>query len=162
MSTIKFDHWTDLNGIPKGTIVQWDYYHHKINADTYVNIVGANATYVTPVTINFTPKFANSLIFVEAGIHTRRSHATPQYGVYSRIRKDGSAINVGSRGWHTFAYSGEQVNHHDTLIARCVFEAGQTTQMTLDVQQKNHSQSGDAEWSGGFGSNFIEVWEIQQ
>jgi hypothetical protein len=166
MSTLRFDKWLDSGGEPQETIINMASTVYRQGSDSYTTI-SDGTIYATPLSITYTPKYANSLLYVYATVHTR---AIGAYGMLGGIRRNPgtgtfSDIEYGNSngygGWHMdFFYKGSQVNHHRNLQMRAVVPALNTSANVFTVFLA--PWSGTGEYSMGWGGHRIEVWEVQQ
>jgi hypothetical protein len=125
--------------------------------DNYVSIA-ADTDYQTQVTITYTPKFANSLLWIHAEHQCRRVAA---YAMSGKIRRDGNNVNGSyNRGDLYFDYKGDQVNHHDNVLCNAVTTANNTnaTTFTLWVQP----YGGIGEVANGWGNRIMWIMEFRQ
>lgn len=125
---------------------------------TTYNVVSiSTAVYDTPISITYTPRFANSLLLVEGSIPTRYINS---FGIETGIKRDGVNTGQNYNGNIFFAYKSDQANHHTDCHMHVVVPANNTNATTFTLWVKAHNY--DAEFFGGLGGSYIQVWELQQ
>ena len=141
-----------------GTVVQYQEYIAPSLNDNYT-LISADTEYVTPASLAFAPRFANSRLLIHAEAQTRIVNAL---GVYTRIRKNGVSIGTGANGGGTvsFWYKGDTVNHHYQIFAKTSHLPGSTASATYDMSFIPYAGSG--EFNAGWGPPYIRIWEIRQ
>ena len=166
MSTLRFDKWLDSGGVPQETIINMASTVYRQGTDSYTTVADGT-TYATPLSITYTPKYANSLLYVYATAHIRAVNALGMTGGIRRNPGTGtfSDIVYGNgndyRNFNMdFFYKGGSVNHHNNMQMRCVVPALNTSANVFNVWISPWSNTG--EWSRSWGQHYIQLWEIQQ
>jgi hypothetical protein len=145
--------WFTSNGSSQRVVVNFAYADIQIYDETDI---AADTWYNTPVQINYTPKYADSILLVEAGCGTRSILA---YGMRMKIVRDGLSSNLGYNGTQDFMYKGDQANHHNDMQASMVVPATSTTVTNFRVQIAPYA--GVGECFTGLGNSWIQVTEFQ-
>jgi hypothetical protein len=123
--------------------------------DTYVSIADAT-NYDTPVSITFTPKFASSKLIIFAQCQTRSDGG---FGMSAYLKRDGTFVNPSqNRSSLDFYYKGEARNHHFQIRVFTSVAAASTNATTFTLGITPYA--GVGEFNYGWGSNYIQVWEI--
>lgn len=157
-NTIKTDNLQTSSGgdLFSGNIIQMVDYRVPSTNDNYVSI--ADATYYdTPVTITMNPKFATSKLFIFAQCQTRSNGG---YGMSGYLKRDGAYVNPSQqRNSLDFYYKGEERNHHFEIRVFTSVSATSTAATTFTLGITPYA--GVGEFNYGWGSNYIQVWEIK-
>ena len=158
-SIIKADVWQNTAGVPYGTVLGYNSYFYPSVNDNYV-VISGDTDYDTSVSVTYSPKFASSILVVQAALHTRMNGA---FGMSLGIKRDGTKQlgNYNVAG-NDFYYKSASTNHHHTMNATIKVSANTTAATTFTVWMRPYSGGGGSgEWSQGWGQSFIQVWEIQ-
>jgi hypothetical protein len=140
-----------------GSVVQFVDFRLPSVSDSYTNIA-ADTAFQTPISVTITPRFANSKLVVHGEAHTRSIAAI---GTTLAIRRDGTVINGSlNYGSLNFFYKSDAVNHHLQMAGNTSVIAGNTSATTFTVWITPYA--GIGEWNTGWGTNYIQVWEIAQ
>lgn len=156
-NSLNFDKWKNSAGLINGTVLNHAYYEFNPGYDYYQSFT---TDYNSPIAITYIPLYATSMLYVRGHIHGR-SVGTGRNGMASSIKRDSTIISAsGSFVPLSFYYKTDEVNHHITLENNILVPANTTTPTTFRVW----CSVGWGAWehSAGFGTNRIEVWEIQQ
>jgi len=159
-SYAKFDVWQTSAGVTQATVIGYNYYRLLASSDTYVTISG-DTDYDTTISVTYTPKYSNSILYVEGVAQTRAQNA---YGMSMGIKRDGVKqlpnYNVGG---NDFFYKGASLNHHINMRSTIAVTANSTSSTTFTVWLRPYSGGGGSgEWAQGWGQHFISVMEIAQ
>lgn len=147
------DKWLTSSGTNQRVVVNFAYADIQVYDETDI---ASDVWYNTPVQINYTPKFADSILLVEAGCGSRSIAA---YGMRMKIVRDGLSSNLGWNGNQDFMYKGDQVNHHNDMQASMVVPASTTLVTNFRVQLAPYG--GVGECFTGLGNSWIQVTEFQ-
>ena len=157
-SIAKFDDWQNTAGIRQKTVLGFGYYHFPSTVDTYISISG-DTDYDTAITLTYTPKYSNSLLYVYGTAQTRMNSGA--VGMSGGIKRDGTKqipnLNVGGQD---FFYKTNTTNFHYNIRSNIVVTANSTASTTFLVWVRPYGGTG--EWSYGWGQNFICLFEIAQ
>lgn len=139
-----------------GSVVQMVDYIIPSTNDTYVSIADAT-NYDTPVSLSMTPKYANSKLVIFAQCQTRSDGG---FGMSAYLKRDGSFVNPSqNRSSLDFYYKGEARNHHFEIRVFTSVSANSTSATTFTLGITPYA--GVGEFNYGWGSNYIQVWEIR-
>lgn len=147
------DKWVRVDGSNQMVVVNFawadiqNYDETDIAADTWYN---------TPVQIDYTPKYADSTLLIEAGCGSRSISAL---GMRMKIVRDGATVNVGAQGTHDFMYKEDQANHHNDMQATLIVPANNTNTTNFRVQLAPYAYVGEC--FTGLGNAWIQVTEFQ-
>lgn len=148
----------DYSKAPAGTIIQVSHQRYDPNADSYDTIaqdVRANS----PLIATFTPRFANSKIYLSSRLHVRVIAAL---GCTFGISRDGTDIDgMSNRSGKDFFYKSDGINHHYTGHCEGFIDAISTAQSTYRIWAQGWS-GGTWELSYGHGEHCITFMEIKQ
>jgi hypothetical protein len=116
--------------------------------------------YDTPVQIGYTPRFASSLLLVEAAIAIR---VIGGRGMVAGFRRDGNLMagnaNVSGTVLDFFYKDRQNFNYHNDMRIHIVTPANTTNSTVFTAFI--YPWDGVGEFFGGLGSNYIRVWEFQ-
>lgn len=147
------DKWLRSDGSSQPVVVNFAWADIQVYDETDI----ADGTwYNTPVQINYTPKFADSTLLIEAGCGSRAIAAS---GMRMKIVRDGNTVNTNYQGTHDFMYKGDAVNHHNDMQATLIVSAGNTNSTNFRVQLAPYG--GVGECFTGLGNAWIQVTEFQ-
>lgn len=143
--------------MPAGSIVGYAYQIVQPSNDNYVSIADG-VEYQTQLSITYTPKFANSLLYIHAEHQCRMVAA---YAMSGKIKRDGTNVNGSyNRGDLYFDYKGDQVNHHNNVLCHTVTTANNTNPTTFTMWVQPYAGIGEV--NNGWGNRFMYVMEIKQ
>jgi hypothetical protein len=143
--------------LPASSIVGFIQTTIQPSNDSYTNIA-ADTDYQTQLSLTYTPKFANSLLYIHAEHQCRMVAA---YAMSGKIRRDGSNVNGSyNRGDLYFDYKGDQVNHHNNVVCDTVTTANNTNATTFTMWVQPYGGIGEV--NNGWGNRFMYIMEIKQ
>lgn len=148
----------DHSKVPVGSVIQTQHYRYDANADTY-DLIAQDTRVNSPLTASFTPRFANSKLYISARIHVRIQNAN---GITFGITRDGVEIDgMVNRNGKDFFYKGDQVNHHYTGHCEAYLDAVSISSTTFRMWAQGWS-GGTWEMSYGHGEHCMTIMEIKQ
>jgi len=166
MSILKVDtinEKTTGNGVAiPGHVIQVKYYQSPTGSSG--ETMTTSTSYVASgVLLDFTPKFASSLIIVKAVVHVKNDSGNTTDGIVLAIYKDGTTrLGAGSNG-DAFEYNAGVANHNEHKnVSMVVSEtAGNTTSRQYRVYYRSfggNSSGLNYDW----GNQTMTVMEIAQ
>ena len=148
----------DYSKAPSGTVIQVSHQRYDPNTDTY-DLIALDTLAQSPLIATFTPRFANSKIYISSRMHVRIQNAN---GVTFGINRDGTALDgMYQRSGKDFFYKGDQVNHHYTGHCEAYIDASSTSTSTYRIWAQGWS-GGTWEIAYGHGEHCITFMEIKQ
>jgi len=156
--TVRTDNLQTSSGanLFSGSVVQMVDYIVPSTNDNYVNIADAT-NYDTPVSLSMTPKYSDSKLVIFAQCQTRSNGG---FGMSGYLKRDGTFVNPSqNRSSLDFYYKGEALNHHSEIRVFTSVAAvnKNSTTFTLGITP----YAGVGEFNYGWGSNYIQIWEIR-
>jgi hypothetical protein len=161
MSSAKFDKWYFSNGNPVRTVIgfQTALFRRGAGDDSYITIAN-NSEYDTPISITYTPKSPDSLLFIHG---TTQIRIIDNLGMHLGIKRDGNKIAANyNLSAMDFFYKGESVNHHNNMQALAWVPAVTTAPSTFWLWVRTHTSGGSGELSNGWGQHVIQITEFAQ
>lgn len=148
----------DYSKVPAGTVIQVSHQRHDPNNDNY-DLISSGTKTNSPLVATFTPRFANSKIYISSRLHTRVISAL---GIHFGISRDGVDLDgMNVRTAKDFFYKGDQVNHHYTGHCEAFIDANNTSTSTYRIWANGWDGS-TWELSYGHGEHCITFMEIKQ
>lgn len=147
----------DYSKTPVGSVIQVSHQRYDPNTDGY-DVIAIDTRGTSPLVATFTPRFANSKIYINTSMHVRIINAN---GVMFGITRDGVDLDGMFNGGKDFFYKGDQVNHHYTGRCEGYIDAVSTATSTYRIWARGWS-GGTWEMSYGHGEHFITFMEIKQ
>jgi hypothetical protein len=140
-----------------GSVVQFVDFRLPSTSDSYT-VIAQDTAFQTPISVTITPRFANSKLVIHGEAQTR---TIAGQGTTLAIRRDGTVINGSINfGSLNFFFKNDSANHHLQMAGNTSVIAGNTSATTFTVWIAPYGGSG--EWNTGWGTNYIQVWEIAQ
>lgn len=153
-----FDNWADAAGVKRKTIVGFGYAKWTSPDDGYVAIANGT-TYQSPVSLTYTPKFANSILVIR---QVEQIRYVEGQGCLMQLFRDGVQVPAyyHMSGNTAFFYKGDSVNHHWNLRGSITVPANNTNATTFT--SKVGSVWGAGEFSRGWGDHSMFLLEVAQ